>query len=74
MGSEIKGCLVSEQWLADLREKRKKRELLASPNASVLMELSFRVAGPSEIFPSVELPSLTCSERKEGCIQQSCNQ
>ncbi|XP_039018071.1 MLO-like protein 3 [Hibiscus syriacus] len=72
MGSEIKGCLVSdsiakimEQWLADVREKRKKHELLASPTASVPVELSFRVAGPSEIFPSVELPGLTSSERKD---------
>ncbi|KAL4298176.1 hypothetical protein GQ457_12G010090 [Hibiscus cannabinus] len=56
MGSEIKGPLVGdpiakimEQWLADVREKRKRQELLASPTAtaSFPVELSFRMA-PSE--------------------------
>ncbi|KAK8685466.1 hypothetical protein V6N13_041467 [Hibiscus sabdariffa] len=62
MGSEIKGPLVGdpiakimEQWLADVREKRKKQELLASPTASLPVELSFRMA------PS----SLTAGERKD---------
>ncbi|TYI65644.1 hypothetical protein E1A91_D09G170400v1 [Gossypium mustelinum] len=51
MGSELKGPLVDdpvakimEQWRADVREKRKKQQLVKCPNnkASLPIELSFR--------------------------------
>ncbi|KAK5804218.1 hypothetical protein PVK06_031867 [Gossypium arboreum] len=69
MGSELKGPLVDdpvakimEQWLADVREKRKKQQLVKCPKnkASFPIELSFRRAA---IFPSMDLPNLTCGER-----------